>query len=154
MDHMPWLVEHGAATATSSGESCGHALMASCPPQPFDELDEDGPFGGSNIPPANKQPVPPMKLLPGLPQQQRTWELTKADLTTLLDLSRRLELDGEITPVMAWGMVLAHPRRGELRSDDCLRLVDELSGKVRCYGYETPPPTVRGSAAASKCSYW
>jgi hypothetical protein len=133
MDHMPWLVEHGAATATSPGEPCGHALMASCPPQPFDDLDGDTPFGMSNIHSANP-PVPPQKPLPGNAQQQRTWELSKGDLTTLLDLSGRLDLDGEITPVMAWGMVLAHPRRGDLRKDDLLRIVEELGGKVRCYG--------------------
>jgi hypothetical protein len=36
---------------------------------------------------------------------------------------------------MAWGMVLAHPRLGELRQEDFARLAEELGGKVRCYGY-------------------
>jgi hypothetical protein len=65
---------------------------------------------------------------------QRTWELSKADLATLLDLSKRLDLDGEITPVMAWGMVLAHPRLAELQLEDFARLTEELRRKVRCYG--------------------
>jgi hypothetical protein len=63
-----------------------------------------------------------------------TWQLSKSDLATLLDLSKKLNLDGEITPVMAWGMVLAHPRVGELKGEDFARLAEELGGKVRCYG--------------------
>ncbi|KAK7699690.1 hypothetical protein SLS64_011463 [Diaporthe eres] len=65
----------------------------------------------------------------------RTWELSKSDLTTLLDLSQKLNLDGEITPVMAWGMVLAHPRLGELNEKDFVKLTEELGSKVRCYGF-------------------
>jgi hypothetical protein len=64
----------------------------------------------------------------------RTWELSKSDLATLLDLSQKLNLDGEITPVMAWGMVLAHPRLGELNERDFVKLTEELGSKVRCYG--------------------
>jgi hypothetical protein len=64
----------------------------------------------------------------------RTRELSKADLATLLDLSQKLNLDGEITPVMAWGMVLGHPRLGELNERDFVKLTEELRSKVRCYG--------------------
>ncbi|KAL2261946.1 hypothetical protein VTK26DRAFT_2928 [Humicola hyalothermophila] len=178
MSHMPWLLERNAETG--GNEPCGHALMASCPPQPFHDLTPDIPFG-------NYRPLPPLPpgattttntnhhshtstssssspssagrrgngtptivgptatmaaaaeavvataaaAANGLP---RTWELSKGDLATLLDLSRRLDLDGEITPVMAWGMVLAHPRLGELGPADFARLTEELGGKVRCYG--------------------
>ncbi|KAK6864659.1 hypothetical protein PG995_001187 [Apiospora arundinis] len=66
---------------------------------------------------------------------QRTWELSKGDLATLLDLSQKLDLDGEITPVMAWGMILAHPRLSEIRPEEFRKLADELKGKVRCYGF-------------------
>lgn len=65
----------------------------------------------------------------------RTRELSKADLATLLDLSQKLNLDGEITPVMAWGMVLGHPRLGELNERDFVKLTEELRSKVRCYGF-------------------
>lgn len=174
MDHLPWLLERGAASAAASspegggmgiGEPCGHALMASCPPEPFPELTPDIPFGYSNVSAtpfagaqhgghshghghnhdhnpknsggganrAKKSSQGPATAPDG--SGQRTWELTKADLATLLDLSQRLNLDGEITPVMAWGMVLAHPRLAELRAEDFVRLTEELSGKVRCYGY-------------------
>lgn len=96
--------------------------MASCPPEPFSELTPDIPFGYSNV--KNGE----------LDSGQRTWELSKGDLNTLLDLSKRLNLDGEITPVMAWGMVLAHPRLGEMTPKDFKKLTEELCGKVRCYG--------------------
>ncbi|GAB1311434.1 hypothetical protein MFIFM68171_01644 [Madurella fahalii] len=127
MNHMPWLLERGVETGH---EACGHALMASCPPEPFTDLTPDIPFGYSNVK-ANSGSSPSGATDVG----QRTWELSKADLATLLDLSKRLDLDGEITPVMAWGMVLAHPRLGELKAEDFARLTEELGSKVRCYGF-------------------
>ena len=116
---MPWLLERGTETG---GEPCGHALMASCPPEPFPELTPDIPFGYVNVKSGDKG------------SGQRTWELSKGDLATLLALSSRLNLDGEITPVMAWGMVLAHPRLGELSLSDFQKVTVELGSKVRCYG--------------------
>lgn len=133
MDHMPWLLERNSQVGGS--EPCGHALMASCPPEPFPDLTPDIPFGYANVRvndhthgggESNKATT--------AETGQRTWELTKGDLATLLDLSGRLNLDGEITPVMAWGMVLAHPRLGELSKEDFEWLAEELGGKVRCYG--------------------
>lgn len=130
MDHLPWLLERGTE---SGGEPCGHALMASCPPEPFPELTPEIPFGYSNVraPSAAKGGSGGG----GAETGQRTWELNKGDLATLLDLSQRLNLDGEITPVMAWGMVLAHPRLGELKSEDFAQIAAELLSKVRCYGF-------------------
>ncbi|OTA69198.1 hypothetical protein K449DRAFT_321873 [Hypoxylon sp. EC38] len=128
MDHMPWLIERAQDT---TGEACGHALMASCPPEPFPELNEDIPFGYAHTHANANNPA-----IKGEPQSnQQTWELSKPDLTTLLNLSKRLDLDGEITPVMAWGMVLAHPRLADLKKEDFDRLIDDLKGKVRCYGF-------------------
>ncbi|KAL8417497.1 hypothetical protein RB594_001243 [Gaeumannomyces avenae] len=121
MDHLPWLLERGIETGGS--DPCGHALMASCPPEPFPELTPDIPFGYANVKGGD------------IDSGQRTWELSKADLNTLLDLSKRLNLDGEITPVMAWGMVLAHPRLAEMSLQDFQKLTEELGRKVRCYGF-------------------
>ncbi|KAK4451450.1 AP-1-like transcription factor [Podospora aff. communis PSN243] len=130
MDHMPWLLERG--TEVGGGEPCGHALMASCPPEPFPELTPDIPFGYSNV----RAPAPESSGSGAVVETgQRTWELSKGDLATLLDLSKRLSLDGEITPVMAWGMVLGHPRLGELKSDDFVQIAAELKNKIRCYGF-------------------
>jgi hypothetical protein len=114
MAHLPWLLER---SADATGELCGHALMASCPPEPFPDLTPEIPFDHGH-----KQ------------GGQGTWALSKGDLATLLDLSKKLDLDGEITPVMAWGLVLAHPRFGELKAEDHARLIEDLKSKVRCYG--------------------
>ncbi|KAL1841375.1 hypothetical protein VTJ49DRAFT_7105 [Mycothermus thermophilus] len=147
MNHLPWMLERGAATGIR--EPCGHALMASCPPEPFSDLSPDIPFGqvqtAATTAATHTGHAHSHTHDNGQQQQQQgqqgqepgnaTWTLSKGDLATLLDLSRRLDLDGEITPVMAWGMVLAHPRLGELREEDFVRLAEELKGKVRCYGF-------------------
>lgn len=123
MEHLGFLVERSAGAGEEGGPPSGHAMMASCPPEPFPKLTPKTPFGQANGKGDGK-----------CAGGQRTWDLNKGDLTTLLDLSKRLDLDGEITPVMAWGMVLAHPRLGEMRPEDFVRMADELRGKVRCYG--------------------
>ncbi|KAI4865544.1 hypothetical protein F4820DRAFT_447900 [Hypoxylon rubiginosum] len=140
MDHMPWLLERAHDTG---GDACGHALMATCPPEPFPELADNIPFGYAHnhqnhansavvaAAAANANANANAKCEPN----HRTWELSKADLATLLDLSKKLDLDGEITPVMAWGMILAHPRLRELKREDLEKLIDDLKGKVRCYGF-------------------
>ena len=122
MDHMQFLVER---SSEPDGDPCGHALMASCPPEPFPETNSDLPFGHTPIY-ANGETT------------QKTWDLSKPDLANLLDLSQRLNLDGEITPVMAWGMILAHPRFSEMTTADFKLICAELGGKARCYGYVIP----------------
>ncbi|KAI8954335.1 hypothetical protein F4801DRAFT_23061 [Xylaria longipes] len=129
MDHLPWLLEKGS---DNPGEPCGHALMASCPPEPFAELNSEIPFGNAHGAAADGVESKPKN---GEQQSLKTWELSKGDLTTLLDLSKRLDLDGEITPVMAWGMILGHPRLTELTRKDFEKITDDLKGKVRCYGF-------------------
>ncbi|KAH9845731.1 basic region leucin zipper [Teratosphaeria destructans] len=58
-------------------------------------------------------------------------------LAKLLDLSNRLPFDHytEITPVMAWTMILRHDRIGELTEQDLKSIKADLSSKVRCYGF-------------------
>ncbi|KAK4247414.1 hypothetical protein C7999DRAFT_14560 [Corynascus novoguineensis] len=156
MNHLPWLLERSSAAGTR--EPCGHALMASCPPEPFAELSPEVPFNNPSDSHSSYPHIHNENSAAGTPEgfnnQQRTavvaagaregegeggstgtWTINKGDLTTLLDLSKRLNLDGEITPVMAWGMVLAHPRLTELRLEDFARLAEELRSKVRCYGF-------------------
>lgn len=108
MDHMqPLMVKSNE----SEIEACGHALMATCPPQQHIDTNPDEPY------PYQVQDVP------------------MPDLVKLLDLSNRLPLDGEITPIMAWASIRGHERAGELRAGDYRAIKDGLSGKVRCYGY-------------------
>lgn len=115
MDHLQFLVE---LSSTPSGMPCGHALMATCPPVPHPSDEMPWGHGVARLP----------------HEGLKTWDLQKGDLSNLLDLSMRLNLDGEITPVMAWGMVLGHPRFGELGAREFGMVVEELTPKVRCYG--------------------
>ena len=91
----------------------GHAMMATCPPY-------------SHI-----------KNTPNQPYPFKMPELNTPDLTKLLDLSSRLPLgnEGEITPIMAWTQIIRDPRCSSLSQEDLYRIRDDLSAKVRCYGY-------------------
>lgn len=119
MQHLPFLTDR-----SEGGDPCGHALMASCPPTPFGKLTTKMPFGNTHTHDRGD----------GTNPRQGTWEISKADLSTLLDLSTRLDLDGEITPVMAWGMILSHPRFADFQPEDFAKIAAELGRKVRCYG--------------------
>ncbi|RDW84317.1 hypothetical protein BP6252_01907 [Coleophoma cylindrospora] len=122
MDHMQFLVERASEP---EGEPCGHALMATCPPDPYMENHPEIPFGQSLHQSQHH----------GAVGSGKTWDISKPDLANLLDLSKRLNLDGEITPVMAWGMILGHERFAELRLEEFEKICDDLKGKVRCYGF-------------------
>ena len=88
----------------------GHALMATCPPESHI----------INYP----EEIYPCK----------TYDLESPDLSALLNLSSRFNLEGEITPVMAWGTILSHPRLAELTAKDFAIVKEDLKSKVRCYG--------------------
>ncbi|POS83901.1 hypothetical protein EPUL_004157, partial [Erysiphe pulchra] len=118
MDHMQFLIERASEP---EGEPCGHALMASCPPDSYIELHPDTPFRCYH--PENFN------------NGQKCWDITKSDLANLLDLSKRLDLNGEVTPVMAWGMILDHPRFHEMTQEDIEAIRQILSGKIKCYGF-------------------
>lgn len=117
MNHMQFLMNRAAAP---QGEPCGHALMATYPPDDEEyEIIPDMPEGHG---------------IQNLPLWKKPPDLSGTNLANLLELSTRLNLDGEITPVMAWGMVLGHPRFSELRSEDFMAVTKNLKDKVRCYG--------------------
>jgi hypothetical protein len=90
----------------------GHALMASCPPESHIRNNADVQYSS-----------------------QMPEDVGMQDLLKLLDLSNRLPLDGEITPVMAWAKILQHPRFQELSKEEFGSIKDELLMKIRCYGY-------------------
>jgi len=108
MDHMQFLM---VRSEDSDGEISGHALMATCPP-------------GSHIHDHPDEKYPHKMPDVGMP-----------DLLKLLDLSNRLPLDGEITPIMAWAGLRSHPRCSELTKPDFEAIRDELLAKIRCYGF-------------------
>ncbi|OTA33818.1 hypothetical protein BTJ68_08102 [Hortaea werneckii EXF-2000] len=127
MDHMQYLLvrshnnenqpmHHPMENADDSEHEhmSGHALMATAPPH-------------SHVmqKPAEKYP------------HQMPLDLGPDGLSKLLDLSNRLPFDRytEITPVMAWTTILRHERLRELTEADVQTVKEDLSTKVRCYGF-------------------
>ncbi|KAF2252789.1 hypothetical protein BU26DRAFT_515236 [Trematosphaeria pertusa] len=108
MDHMQFLMvrAHDADETIS-----GHALMATAPPE----------HHIAHHPQEN------------YPHQMP--DIAMPDLMKLLDLSNRLPLDGEITPIMAWAMILQDQKFKELSKEDVQQIKGELLAKVRCYGF-------------------
>ncbi|KAJ5153710.1 uncharacterized protein N7500_009149 [Penicillium coprophilum] len=90
----------------------GHALMASCPPPSYI----------ANTTP--EQPYP-----------HKAPDLPHANLSTLLNLSRQLVTEGQITPIMALQCLKNHELYTTLRRDDIKIIMDTLNTKVRCYGF-------------------
>lgn len=111
MDHMQFLMSR--SKTSEEAEISGHALMATCPPQSYVDAHPEEKSGYPH-----KMP-----------------DLGMPDLMKLLDLSQRLPLDGEITPIMAWALVRGDERFGELGVQDFEGLKEDLKAKVRCYGY-------------------
>ncbi|KXG52059.1 bZIP transcription factor, bZIP-1 [Penicillium griseofulvum] len=90
----------------------GHALMASCPPPSYIAKT------------THEQPYP-----------HKAPDLPHANLSTLLNLSRQLVTDGQITPIMALQCLKNHELYTTLRRDDIKIIMDTLNTKVRCYGF-------------------
>ncbi|KAA6409888.1 MAG: hypothetical protein FRX48_06501 [Lasallia pustulata] len=109
MDHMQFLCVRSHQEPQE--EISGHALMATCPPHEH------------------------IVNHPDVPYPHKTWDVPNPDLMKLLELSERLPLDGEITPIMALKNIRMHERFYELAAEDFERLKDDLKAKVRCYGF-------------------
>lgn len=107
MDHMQFLMVRAHDTDEAIS---GHALMATAPPE-------------SHIAECPHEEYP-----------HQMPDIAMPDLMKLLDLSNRLPLDGEITPIMAWVMVLQDPRFPEFTKEDVELIKGDLVAKVRCYG--------------------
>ncbi|KAL3497097.1 hypothetical protein BJX62DRAFT_3019 [Aspergillus germanicus] len=90
----------------------GHALMATCPPPSY-------------IANTTSEQVYPHK----------TYDLPHANLSTLLNLSRQLVTEGQVTPIMALQALKSHEMYPRLTRDDVKLIMDTLENKVRCYGF-------------------
>lgn len=90
----------------------GHALMASCPPPSY--IDNT----------THAQPYP-----------HQTYDLPLANLTTLLNLSRQVVNEGQITPIMALQSLKSHELYHTLTKDDVQLIIETLNTSVRCYGF-------------------
>ncbi|CAI6332186.1 unnamed protein product [Periconia digitata] len=108
MDHMQFLM----VRAHDDDETIsGHALMATAPPE-------------SHIAKCPHEEYP-----------HQMPDIAMPDLMKLLDLSNRLPLDGEITPIMAWVIILQDPKMAQLTKEDLELIKGDLVAKVRCYGF-------------------
>lgn len=121
MNHLPYLLDkiHGGERPS------GHALMASCPPQPFSKLPAGSLFSTERI-------------KDELDTGQGTYNLSSVDLASLMDLSAKISLEGEVTPIMAWGMIMSHPKFKEMDPSDLRALAEQLGPKMRCFGQVSP----------------
>jgi hypothetical protein len=90
----------------------GHALMASCPPPSHIE----------NVPEGNLYP-------------HQTYQLPPPNLETLLNLSRQLITDGQVTPIMVLQTLKNHELYHTLTRDDMKTIIETLNTKIRCYGF-------------------
>jgi len=110
MDHKQFLVHR---SWKDENEISGHALMATVPP--VEHVMEHG----MDVPYPHKMP-----------------ELPKPDLVRMLNICAALPgLNDEVTPVMAWAAILAHPRCEDMNLHDFEAVKTDLKAKVRCYGF-------------------
>jgi hypothetical protein len=110
MDHKQYLVHR---SWKDENEISGHALMATVPP--VEHVMEHG----MDVQYPHKMP-----------------DLPKPDLVRMLNICAALPgLNDEVTPVMAWAAILAHPRCEDMDLDDFQAVKTDLKGKVRCYGF-------------------
>ncbi|KAI9781918.1 MAG: hypothetical protein M1816_002141 [Peltula sp. TS41687] len=124
----------------------GHALLACTSPHthPLPHAAAAAASSSTNTKPAERpiiQPLPSptsLNINPNGPNSNPP-TLQTPDLRTLLSLSQSLNLNngnnGEITPVMAWCRILAHPLASHFTIRDFDRLREELSTRARCYGF-------------------
>ncbi|EWC45999.1 hypothetical protein DRE_04792 [Drechslerella stenobrocha 248] len=110
MEHIQKLV-HDSLDDPNGTAISGHALMASCPPESH-MLDHPDVDWGS-----------------------RTYDLQPSELNALLNLSPKLNLSGEITPINAWAIIQSHPNFLQLTRHDFAAIKNELVPKVKCYGF-------------------
>ncbi len=68
------------------------------------------------------------------PQPDAHWTASAAMIKELLNLSRSINLKGELTPVEAWHRLRGHPEFGKLDLQSLGTLKTELSRIVKCCG--------------------
>ncbi|EED13324.1 conserved hypothetical protein [Talaromyces stipitatus ATCC 10500] len=111
-DHTEYLCREASKDVERDRFFSGHALMASCPPPNHIE----------NVPEGNLYP-------------HQTYELPLPNLEKLLNLSKQLITDGQVTPIMILQSLKNHDQYRHLTKDDVKAIVDTLTAKIRCYGF-------------------
>lgn len=69
------------------------------------------------------------------PYPHKTYDLPVANLNTLLNLSRQVVNEGQITPIMALQCLKSHELYHTLTRDDVHIIIETLNTSVRCYGF-------------------
>lgn len=112
----PCLSHHGPAV--HDGEFSGHRLMVQAP-----------------IMASSNTPGTIYNLKPGgeLPKNA-TWTVPAVDVERLLNLSSRLSLEGELTPIEAWQRIKQHPGFATLDRGRLQQLKAVILPEVQCYG--------------------
>ncbi|TGZ77389.1 hypothetical protein EX30DRAFT_356381 [Ascodesmis nigricans] len=110
MKHMRFLTN---ATVNDNHDNAyhGHALMLSCPPECHNLKTPEIDWG------------------------LKTYDLPVSDLVKLFNLSQRLQLNGELTPIAVWAYIASLEQFPELEFGDFEMLKQELLPKVTCHGF-------------------
>ncbi|OXV08847.1 hypothetical protein Egran_03387 [Elaphomyces granulatus] len=112
-DHTEMLCRKSSKESDDGGGSfSGHALMASCPP------------------PSHIKMAPPDQMYP-----HQTYDIPTPNLETLLNLSRQLVTDSQLTPIMALQSIRNHELYPTLTREDVKIIIETLNMKIRCYGF-------------------
>ena len=121
----PCLSHHPADFDNLSDDSNGHSLMLQAPL-------------------LSRQPNRPQTILNSAPPKaqpaavtqapQASWNVPVFEIEKLLNLSDRLSLEGELTPVEAWQRVRRHPGFAAMTYDQLEGLRNVLLSNVKCYG--------------------
>ena len=114
----PCLAHHPADFDNLNADSNGHCLMLQAP-----LLSRQPNRSQSN--PTNSQAAA---------ATQSGWNVTVIEIEKLLNLSDRLSLDGELTPVEAWQRIRRHPGFPYMTTEQLETLRDVLLSNVKCYG--------------------
>ncbi|KAH8692083.1 hypothetical protein BGW36DRAFT_400182 [Talaromyces proteolyticus] len=110
--HTEYLCRESHKDVEKESFFSGHALMASCPPPSHIET----------VPEGNDYP-------------HQTYDLPTPDLEKLLNLSKQLITDGQITPIMVLQSLKNHEQYRSLTRDDVKTIIETLNAKIRCYGF-------------------
>jgi hypothetical protein len=134
----------------------GHALMLTCPPDThaahdpstiwYQEANVKVPeFSFPELP---NQPIDSGEVDKYMDWTQDNWQqedrkdemLMRFDLLSTLAISKQvleesnIDDEREITPVMAWALIMEDPRAVQLGQKELMEISLELSSKVSCYG--------------------
>lgn len=71
---------------------------------------------------------------PHLGADEGPWAVPTAEFDRLFELSRKLDLDGEITPVQAWNQIKSHRDFQKLTRAGLEALQEAISLKISCFG--------------------